>query len=470
MDSPRWSVLLEGWRQGEGPLYAQLARAIRRRIQDGQLIGGEQLPAERTLAALLGISRSSVVAVYDELAAGEWVTRRRGSGTHVAARAPRQAEVLTLRTPAQRLTWNADEFDFTHAVPHLTPAHREEMVRAAQDAFHESRYHPLGLLDLRALLAQEYTREGLPTRTEQVFITNGAQQGISLLAGAFLRRGDHVLLETPTYFGAIDVFRAAGAELIGVPVTDEGVKTEAFVQAVRKHAPRLAFLTPTFQNPTGTVMPAHTREKIAQVIADAKLATIEDDTLIDLSFGSLPPPRIAQHAPDAPIINVGSLSKLYWAGLRVGWMRVPDSLHTQLAQVKTLADFGGSLPGQHVALKLLQDLPRLRAERREHVTRARDLMVEQLRAHLPEWQFSVPAGGQFLWVSLPTPHASPFTLHATRYGLRLFPGASMGVTELPDLYLRLPFTLDPARLPEAVMRLKAAWDDFKARAGGERLA
>lgn len=470
MDSVRWSALLEGWREGRGLLYAQLAGKIRSAVQAGQLQGGEQLPAERALAGLLGISRSSVVAAYEELAAENWVTRRRGSGTHVAGHAPRQAELLTLRTPAQRPFIPADELDFTHAVPHLTAAHRTELQQAAQDSFHESLYHPLGLMDLRALLAEVYTAEGLPTRAEQVFITNGAQQGISLIGTAFLRPRDHVLLETPTYFGAIDVFRAAGAELIGVPVTEQGVQAQAFVGAVKAHTPRLAFLTPTFQNPTGTVIPQSARERIAQTIADAGLPTLEDDTLIDLSFGAEPPPRIATFAPNAPIINVGSLSKLYWAGLRVGWMRVPDSLHAQLTQVRTLADFGGSLPAQHIALKLLQDLPRLRAERRENVKHARDLLAQLLRTHLPDWKFDVPDGGQFLWVELPGAQASSFTHQAARYGLRLFPGASMGVTELSDKYLRLPFTLNPARLPDAAEGLKTAWNEFKARASGERLA
>lgn len=470
MDHPRWAALLEGWRQGQGALYTQLARSLQAKIEAGQLAGGEQLPAERALAELLGISRSSVVAAYDHLAAGNWVTRRRGSGTHVAPHAPRQAEVLALRTPVQRPYALADELDFTHAVPYLTPAHRDQMREAAQDAFHESLYHPLGLMELRDLLAQQYTREGLPTRAEQVFVTNGAQQAISLIAGALLRRGDVALLETPTYFGAIDVFRASGAELVGVPVEADGVRADVIQQAAKEHGPRLAFLTPTFQNPTGTVMPERTRQRVAQFIADSDLPTIEDDTLIDLSFGAAPPPRVATFAPGAPIVNVGSLSKLYWAGLRVGWMRVPDRLHAPLMQAKTLSDFGGSLPSQHVALKLLSDWEGLRRERRENVTRARDLLAQLLRQNLPEWTFAVPSGGQFLWVELPTPHASHFTHQAARYGVRLFPGASMGVAELPDRYLRLPFTLDPERLPEAVARLKAAWDDFGARHGGERLA
>ncbi len=468
MDALRWSALLSGWRAGTGPLYELLAEAVRAGIRSGQLPPAEPLPAERALAGLLGISRSTVVAAYDTLEGDDWITRKRGSGTRVAAGAPRGANVLALRTPSV-LAQGGEQFDFTIAVPLLNDTQRQEMRGAALDAFQESLYYPHGLPDLRALLAEIYTQGGLPTTPEMVLITSGAQGAISLLANVFLRPRDRMLLETPTYFGAIDAFRAAGAETVGVPVTAQGVEAVAFAGAVKQHSPRLAFLTPTFQNPTGTVMPIRVRERIAAAVADVNLPTIEDDTLIDLGFEVEAPPRIATFAPAAPIFNVGSLSKLYWAGLRVGWVRVPAAHAGPVGQARTLSDFGSSLPGQHIALNLLQDLPRLRQQRREAVTPARDLLAELLRLHLPEWRFTVPGGGQFLWVELPTRQTSAFTLCAARYGVRLFPGASMGVDTLPDSFLRLPFTLDPARLPEAVLRLKAAWEEFQSRQGRERL-
>ncbi|GHF50370.1 DNA-binding transcriptional MocR family regulator [Deinococcus metalli] len=470
-DAPRWAALLGGWRAHPGPLHARLTAALRGAITAGQLAPGERLPAERALAALLGVSRSTVVGALDDLAESGWVTRRVGSGTHVSPTAPRRSPVMTLRTPVAVGGPPDDTLDFTIAVPLLTNAQRVRMRGAAQDAFVESVYHPHGLPELRAVLAEVYTREGLATRPEQVVVTSGAQQAISLIAATVLRRGDHALLETPTYFGAIDVFRAAGAELHGVPVGERGVNPDDFARVVRAHRPRLAFLTPTYHNPTGTVLSPRDRGRVAGVIADEALPTIEDDTLYDLGFTDTPPPaRLSTHAPGAPIVNVGSLSKLYWAGLRVGWMRVPDAYAGPLGQAKTLADFGGSLPAQHIALHLLSDLDTLRRDRREQVRAARDLLAGLLRAHLPEWSFRTPDGGQYLWIELPTPGASRFTHLAAPYGVRLFPGASMGVEPLPDRYLRLPFTLDPERLPDAVLRLRAAWAEFRARPGSEGLA
>lgn len=227
MDAPRWSALLFGWRAGSGPLRDRLAESVRAGIRSGQLPPSETLPAERALAGLLDVSRSTVVAAYDTLADEGWITRRRGSGTRVATTAPRGAHVLDLRTPSV-LPRGEDEFDFTIAVPLLNEAQRQELREATLDAFQESLYYPHGLPGLRALLAELYTREGLPTTPEMVLITSGAQGAISLLAGVFLRPRDRALLETPTYFGAIDAFRAAGAETVGVPVTARGVEPAAF--------------------------------------------------------------------------------------------------------------------------------------------------------------------------------------------------------------------------------------------------
>lgn len=460
MDAGRWTSDLLGWRDGAGPLNARLAAALRSRIRRGELGGDEALPPERALAAALGVSRSTVVAAYDDLGAEGLLVRRRGSGTRVAPTVPRRADVLALRTPP--VGAGVGELDFTIAVPLLDDAQRAELAVLSAGAFRESLYHPLGLPDLRTVLADLYTAEGLPTTPEQVVVTSGAQQAISLLAATLLRPGDAALLETPTYFGAIDVFRLHGAELCGVPLTPQGLDVAAFAALSRTRAPRLAFVTPTFQNPTGTLLPPAARERLAHHIADRRLPTIEDDTLLDLSFGAPPPPRVAAYAPDAPIVSVGSLSKLYWAGLRVGWMRLPPTLLAPVVQAKTLNDFGSGLPSQHLALGLLRELPRLRAERAARVRPARDTLAALLRAHLPDWRFTLPGGGQYLWVELPTPQAGALVAAAARTGVRLFPGASMGVSPLPDTFLRLPFTLAPAQLPDAVARLKTAWGEVQA--------
>ncbi|MFW8625679.1 PLP-dependent aminotransferase family protein [Deinococcus sp. ME38] len=467
-DAPHWAALLRGWRDHPGPLHTRLHTHLQHAIERGELTPGQRLPAERTLAALLGVSRATTVTALDDLTTSGHLTRHVGRGTHVAPTAPRAQPLLTLRTPVGAA--HPSEIDLTIAVPLLTDQQRTRLRDAATHAHYDSPYHPHGLPDLRDLLAQQYTRAGLPTAPDQILITSGAQQAIALTAHTLLRRGDTALLETPTYFGAIDVIRAAGAHLTGTPVGAQHLDPHHFAHQTRTHHPRLAFLTPTHHNPTGTTLPHPARQHLAAHLHDTRLPTLEDDTLLDLPFTDTPPPpRLSTLAPHAPILNVGSLSKLYWAGLRIGWLRLPPTLAPTLKQAKTLTDFGSSQPAQHLALHLLNDLPTLISERRAAITPARDHLAHLLRTHLPDWTFTTPPGGQFLWITLPTPTASAYTHHAARHGLRLYPGASMGVTPLPDQYLRIPFTLHPDHIPEAVNRLARAWAEFTSRGSG-RLA
>jgi DNA-binding transcriptional MocR family regulator len=468
----QWAAVVDGWLARPGPLYQRLADALRLAVQHGRIVSGSRLAPERSLATTLGVSRSTVVAAYDDLASSGWVERRQGSGTWVAASAPRRTRVMTLRTPAAVA---ADELDFTVAVPWLDAAQEAELREASVDAWSDSRYHPLGLPELREAIAASYTQGGLATHPDQVVVTTGAQQAIALTVSAFVRPGDACVLETPTFFGAIDACRSAGARLVGVPVgTGPAAWTTAAADlgdAFEQHSPRWVFLTPTFQNPTGALMPTAVRRAVADLVSRHEVPLVEDETLADLSFGTGTPPSIASlAAPDAPVISVGSLSKLYWAGLRVGWLRAPENLVPRLAQSKTLADFGTSSPSQRVALRLVADLPRLRRDRRLRALPSRDLLVALLREQLPSWRFDVPDGGQFLWVELPTSNATAYTQVAARYGVRVFPGVAMAVGGAPDTWLRLPFTMPTDVLPEAVSRMAAAWDEFVRRDASARLS
>lgn len=454
-----WWGLLDSWDAASGPRYRRLARRLADAAASGRLASGQALPSERVMADLLGVSRTTVVSAYDLLAGDGWVERRPGSGTRVAGGVRSHDALLSLRTPAVQ----PGDLDFTIAVPRLSAAQRAELARHAAGAFADHLYHPLGTPALRERLARQYTSEGLPTTPDQILVTSGAQQAIAVTVAALVRPGDQVLVESPTFFGAIDVLRASGATLVGAEIAalergDVGRDPGRFA---------LAFLTPTFQNPTGTVLGQLARERIARALRGVPL--IEDETLIDLAFDDVAlPARLAGLSSEA--IAVGSLSKLYWSGLRVGWLRAPIDLLPRLAQAKTLADFGTSLPSQHLALALLEDLPRLRAERRAVALPARDLLVALLAERLPSWRFEVPRGGQFLWVELPTRNATGYTHVAARHGVRLYPGVAMGVAPLPDAWLRLPFTLPVGLLPEAVARMADAWAEFVRRDAQDRLA
>src|SRR5262249_35436696 len=154
--------------------------------------------------------------------------------------------------------------------------------------------------------------------------------------------GDAVVVENPTYLGAIDILASRGARLLPVPVGPEGARIEALREIVRRARPRLLYLMPTFQNPTGALMPERGRRAAAKLSAELSIPILEDNTLADLSLGAEPPPPIAAFAPAAPVLTVGSLSKLFWGGLRIGWIRSSEELLARIARLKIIADLGGS--------------------------------------------------------------------------------------------------------------------------------
>jgi DNA-binding transcriptional MocR family regulator len=302
-------------------------------------------------------------------------------------------------------------------------------------------------------------------------VTNGAQQGLALAAALYVRPGDAVLLESPTYLTAIDLLRGAGGRLHGVATGPEGVDLLALRDAVVRHAPSLVYLVPTFHNPLGTVMPDAARAAVAALAAEHGFALVEDEALAELAFDDEPtPPPIARWAGDGPVLTVGSTSKVWWGGLRVGWVRAPAELVLRLARLKTVADIGSSLPSQVIAVRLLQDFDRWREERRRVVRASYDALAELLARHLPTWTYAPPRGGLCLWARLPCGDASELAQVARRHGVSIVPGHLAGPEGGHADRVRLPLTLPPDVLEEGVRRLAAAWAAYMPSADRRRSA
>lgn len=470
------------WSAGGGALYQKLASGFMRLIREGILQPGARLPSERRLADALTLSRTTVVAAYDLLLEAGWIERRAGSGTRVsgtspvvlAARAAARATAL-VSSPLLDMLGHDDHglVDFALGAPlpltDLSLAHLELSREEYAEHVGDVRYHPLGLPALRDAIAARYTSSGLETGAEQVLITTGAQQAINLCALAYLQRGDTVLVEDPTYFGALDAFRLAGARFASVPVGPRGADPALLRARIVASAPRLVYLSPTLQNPTGTVMPAAARERVAALALETGVPIVEDATLAELAFDGAVPKPLAAGAPDAPIVTIGSLSKVAWPGLRIGWIRGPASLMPTLARVKSVMDLGSPALTQAVAVRLLAQIDRIRALRHEQLRPRRDALVRLLRRALPGWTFTVPAGGLFLWVELPAGDAQEFAQVALRRGVVIVPGTVLSHERRYERFMRLPFLAEPAVLAAGVERLRAAWTDYSA-AGARRTA
>src|SRR5215471_2042601 len=458
---------LRRWRQREGSLAVRLTGAIRDAIASGDLPAGRRLPAERALAAALGVSRGTVVAAYDQLRSEAWLESRQGSGTFVSAVAtsgagPRpgtDANAIFGRmiAPAGPL------IDLSLASPPGDPLVSRAARAAAQDLerFTTSPgYFPTGLTELRQAIATHLDGWGLPTTADEVLVTTGCQQALSLVADAFLQPGEPALLESPTFPGALDAFRAAGARLVSVPVSAQGVRPSEVRQLLARTQARLMHLTPTFNNPTGTLAPEEERRRVARLAGEFQVPLVEDQALADLWFDRPPPPPVAVHPAGGLVITVGSLSKLFWGGLRLGWVRAPRHVIARLAQRKVVADIASPVLDQLVATRLLTGADEVARRRRQELRARRDLLAKLLTELLPDWTWRLPEGGVCLWARLPEGDARDFAALALRHRVALVAGPQFAPGEAWVDHVRVPFTAEPDELQEGVQRIAHAWGQF----------
>lgn len=464
--------VLGRWAGGPEPLFRQLASALEEAIARGDLRPGDRLPPERDLARALSLSRSTVVAALDLLRAEGRLASRQGSGTWVPQRDGTGLEDRTrvlddlARNPLVRgvLAPAGGTIELTAAVvPGLPFVVQAAIASAADDLpglIGGHGYAPFGLPALREAIAAHYTARGLPTRSGEVLVTSGAQQAISLLAQAYLAPGTPVVVEDPTYVVALDVFRAAGAELVGVDIGPRGPDPAALRDRLARVRPGFAYLVPTNQNPTGATTPPDARRAIARVADDLGVLVVEDEAIAGLEFDGVPVPPIAAAMPSAPVASIGSLSKRAWGGLRVGWIRAAEPVIARLGRLKVLADYGASLVGQATALRVMDQLDALAAERRAIVTANAALLERLLAEHLPGWEWQRPAGGITAWIRLPTGDAGALAQVALRHGVAIVPGPVASVSGAHGDRVRITFG-DAAQLEEGIARLGRAWRAYR---------
>ncbi|HEU4543267.1 MAG TPA: PLP-dependent aminotransferase family protein [Jiangellaceae bacterium] len=443
-----------------GPSYARLAAALRLLVLDGRLPLATRLPGERELAAALGVSRTTITAAYDALRDAGYAASRRGSGTWTTLPDTRSgASGSAPWTPFA--PDGAELLDLAHASPEA-PA---QALRAAYDAALDqlprhlsgAGYNLLGLPELRDAVADRFTTRGLPTSADQILITDGAQHGFSLILALAASPGDRVLVEHPTYPNALDAIRRSSARIVPVGMGADGWDLDAISAALRQTSPRLAYLTPDFNNPTGLLANADDRQQVAEQVRRHRTLTVIDETLVELTLDGHVPPPFASYAHDELTITVGSVSKTFWGGLRVGWVRASPAMIRQLAAVRATVDISSAVVEQLAVAHLLPRLDQLMVNRRLELRARRDALLGALAERLPRWSARPPAGGLVLWCNLGAPVSSALVSAAERHGLRLAAGPRFGVDGAFERQLRLPYTYPAPVLVEATERLAAAY-------------
>lgn len=462
---------------GKGPLYDQLARAIGQAVDRGDLLPGTRLPPERTLAERLKVSRATVVQAYARLREAGTVESRHGSGTWIRRTgkigwpSPQEHEVssafqrnVVFRSLIER---SGDAIGFISAqlppLPEIEDAAKIVARKGLASLGSGEGYFPMGLPTLREAVATHLAHGGLPTRPDQVLITNGAQQAISLVAGLLVARGEAVITEDPTYIGAIDVLTSAGARVITLPGVSDGIDLDR-LRALLAMRPRFVYLVPTFHNPTGGLLPEHARREIARLAEEWLVPVIEDNSLAGLGLGKSPPPPIAAFAQDsAPILTIGSIGKLYWTGLRLGYVRGPEPWIARLGRFKALSDLGSPLFSQAMAVHLLDHANAVENARRRESSARLDLLVRLLDKHLPSWTFKKPEGGLLLWARMPAGSVEELAPIAERHGVAIVPGSANSPEHRFADCIRLPFVADAETMKEGMLRLARAAKEYQPR-------
>ena len=446
------------------PAYAGLADALTLLIGDGRIGLGTRLPSERELTDALGVSRTTVTRAYAALRDAGYAEARQGSGTYtrVPGGRARAHDRALLPRPG-----DGEAIDLNCAAASAPPGLAAAYAEAAAELpayLGGHGYFPAGLPQLQRAIATSYDARGLPTDPDQIMVTPGALSAASIVAQAHTGVGDRVLVESPVYPNATQAIRHSGARLTGSPVDPEGWDLDAVAVALRETAPRLAYLIPDFQNPTGHLMTDEQRGEYAAHLRRARTVAVVDEAHQALPLEGQEMPRpFAAYSPDA--ITIGSASKTFWGGLRLGWIRSPEGGMEQLTRARVGLDLGAPVMEQLVLARLLEDAGSIVGEHRSRLRTQRDALAAAISAALPEWRFRLPTGGLALWCELPGPLGTALAAEAERLGVIVAPGPVFAAEGGLDRFVRIPWTRPADELEEAVDRLARAWESVRGRRG-----
>ena len=459
------------------PLPQQIKRILADRIRSGLIAPGDRLPTVRHLAAQAGVSPVTVVQAYAALESAGLVSRVHGRGVFVRERrenpsgGDRAAPDWQRAVPDYIPRSLAGHLLRTELPPDVVPMHVAmvdagllqimelvEGVRQAaiQDPGRFAWYSPpAGLTELRSAVARYLQGRGLQVPASDILITQGATQGIDLVARTFTGPGDAVAVESPCYPPIIDAFRARGVRLFPIPVDGEGMRVDLLAAIPDL---RLVFVVPAYQNPTGAVLSRRRRSLLLEMARQRHFLIVEDDPWSELALGKAPPPALKSQDPDGHVLYLKSFSKLLSVGVRLGAIAASGLLFERLVSAKAITDLGVSLLPQLAVLSVLQS-PRL--ERHLHrvvlaLRERRDAVLRVLAEAAPAGvRWTVPPGGLNVWVTLPARiDAEALLPEAEANGILFAPGGSFFPGDPAANHLRLSFgAAKPDTLAQGVRSL-----------------
>jgi 2-aminoadipate transaminase len=418
-------------REDDVPLYLQIKHQIRDLILTGDLPLGTRLPAERKLAESLRVNRTTVSTAYQELAADGLVEGQVGRGTVVCA-SPDMGRYGVEDYPSQPLPWGEffvagqggqdslvrdvialcareDVISLAGGVPDPELYPLERFAQATDTVLRQHgrnllQYCPTeGHLPFRETLAELAAERGIATSADNVMVLSGSQQGLDLVTRILVDPGDLVLVEVPSYLGAIGLFRAAGARLLGVPVDEEGMRTDILDRLLTRYRPQLIYTLPTFQNPSGQVMSVERRQELLSLAQRYQVPVLEDDPYGEAYFGDPPPLPLKSLDRHGHVIYLSTFSKILFPGIRIGWLVAPRPVVDRLALIKQHADLHSNTLAQWALAEFIRRgwFHKHLATLQQAYPRKCRAMLAALRDQIPQGlRWNQPAGGFNLWCHL----------------------------------------------------------------------
>lgn len=444
------AAALGNWRgSGGGRLPERLADAIEAALLDGRIAFASGLPSERALAAATGVSRATAAEAYALLRERGWLQTRRG-----ARPVPVLPAALDEGLSPRDATPDGDVIDLTLAAPaapataYLDAVERARCRAAAHVA--TTGLPGRGLPELRARIAERHSAAGLPTRPEQVLVTTGARASLHLALAVLFPLRAPALAELPTYPKALDALRDRGRRVVGWPLASAW-DADLFGELATRHGAELAYVVADFHNPTGHLAGPREREELAAAARDAGVTLLVDETMRDLDLRDDPRPEPPLAALAANAVTLGSVSKVVWGGMRLGWLRASEATLDRIALHPLAEVLAAPLLEQLIAIELLDGLDAVVARRRETLRARLDHLMRRLDA-LDGIRATRPAGGLSVWTALDG-SSKQLVERAASAGVRLHPGGRFSTDAPLDRNLRIPFTLPEAALDAALDRL-----------------
>lgn len=457
------------------PLYKQIVEQIQEQIVSGEIPDGFQLPSERQLADALGVNRTTVLNAYKELKAEGFMAAHVGRGTvavkganHGMNRGSCYREPMWEHLYSDYLK-NHSGFNINK---YLEIANRKDVISFAagiasfenppitafkgmEEAVLENPKALLvspvaGFSSLRRVMSAYMQKRGCFCQPSEIMIISGAQQGIDLVGRALINPGDVVLLEEPSFFPAIQVFRAMGAKIMAIPMEDDGMNVAILEQLLARYRPKLIYTMPTYHNPCGTSMCMAKRVRLLELANKYAVPVLEDDPYSELSYEGRAASPLKSMDKSGCVIYLSTFSKTIYPGLRLGWVCANKRLISQLLNIRQLMDLHSSCISQQIAERFIvsgEMEKYLNVICKEYGER-RNLMADALRQYAPPGLiWTKPAGGYYLWCKLPEGlSADALTGRAAEKGVAVLSG---GITCLSgqkgDSHIRLNYTFPPKR-------------------------